>query len=502
MSTSRDNCPIIVGVGQHTVRGEDVEGAMEPVDMMALVARRAEEDAETKELLRRVDSVRVVNIFCWRYSDPAGLLAERIGASPKDKAYTTLGGNSPQRLVNETAEKIARGEIGVALLAGAEAVNTVRRARQRGVTLPWTARGERPQMIGDRRPGSSELEMRYGAAAPIQVYPLFENALRAHKGWSLEEHRQRLGKLCESLSRAAAENPYAWFRDGKTADQIATVSNDNRLVGFPYTKYMNAIMDVDQAAGVIMTSPAQARRLGIPESKWVYLLGCADATDIWYWSERANFYSSPAIERCGRRALESAGLTMEQIDYFDLYSCFPVAVQLGRDMLGIPEDDPRPLTMTGGLPYFGGPGNDYSMHAIAAMAERLRAQPGAVGMVTALGWYITKHAAGVYSTTPKEAEWRQPDMTADQQEINAMPHPELVEQAGGAATIETYTVIHDRDGKPDYAIIVGDLEDGRRFLANAEPDASVLGEMTKREMVGVRGRVNHDDATGKNIFAF
>ena len=179
---------------------------------------------------------------------------------------------------------------------------------------------------------------------------------------------------------------------------------------------------------------------------------------------------------------------------------FRSAVQIGRDMLGIPEDDPRPLTMTGGLPYFGGPGNNYTTHAIASMVEQLRADPGKRGLVTALGWYLTKHAAGVYSTTPKDGEWYRPEMTADQQEIDAMPHPELAEQPDGPATIETYTVMHDRAGKPDYGIVIGRLEDGRRCIANVAGDAALLEGMTKREMVGARGRVRHDETSGKNMF--
>jgi len=491
-----ENHPIIVGVGQHTIR-DGSEAALEPVDMMALVGRKAEEDSETKGLLAGVDSVRVVNIFAWRYSDPAGLLAERIGATPSDKIYTTLGGNTPQLLVNETAEKIANGEVRTAFLAGVETVNAVRRARQRGVELPWTPQGKGAPMVGDARMGSSEAELKHGASAPIQVYPLFENALRAHYGWSLDEHHDALSKLTGTFSKVAAENPYAWFRDGKSGEEITTPTAENRYVGFPYTKYMNAIMDVDQAAGVIMTSVGEARRLGIPESKWIYLLGCGDAADIWFPSERENFHSSPAIKACGERALEASGFGIDGINYFDLYSCFPVAVQIGRDMLGIRNDDPRPLTVTGGLPYFGGPGSNYSMHGITTLVDTLRNEPDALGMVTALGWYLTKHAIGVYSARPKDDDWYRPDMTKDQEQIDTAARPVLAEQANGPATIETYTVMFDREAKPELGIVIGRLGDGRRFISNVEGD---LESMTKREMVGVGGRVRHDDTSGKNIF--
>jgi acetyl-CoA C-acetyltransferase len=491
-----DNHPIIVGVGQHTVR-DGSEAALEPVDMMALVGRKAEEDSETKGLLAGVDSVRVVNIFAWSYSDPAGLLAERIGAKPAEKIYTSLGGNTPQLQVNETADKITKGEIRSAFVAGVETVNTVRRARQKGVELAWTPQGKPPRMVGDRRMGSSEIELKHGASAPIQVYPLFENALRAHYGWSLEEHHAELSRLTGQMSQIASQNEYAWFRDSKPGDEITTPTAENRYVGFPYTKYMNAIMDVDQAAGVIMTSVGEARRLGIPESKWIYLLGCADASDIWFPTERTNFYSSPAIKACGERALEAAGIEQRDVHHFDLYSCFPVAVQIGRDMLGIPRDDPRPLTVTGGLPYFGGPGSNYSMHGVATMAEILRADRHAHGMVTALGWYLTKHAVGVYSAHPKDGDWYRPDMAKDQEQIDTAARPVLMEQANGPATIETYTVMFDREAKPELGIVVGRLEDGRRFISNVEGDFEA---MTSREMVGVAGRVHHDDASGKNIF--
>jgi acetyl-CoA C-acetyltransferase len=469
--------------------------------MMALAARRAEEDAETKGLLARVDSVQAVNVLCWRYADAPGLLAERIGASPGEKLYTTIGGNTPQWLLNETAEKIAKGEVGTALLAGGEAFNTLRRARAQGVELAWTPPGKATGMVGDRRIGIRDVEMAHGANSAIAMYALYENAIRVAKSHSIDEHQQYLGRLCESLSRVAAENPYAWFREAKTAEQIATVSSANRMVCFPYPKLMNAIMDVDQSAAVIMTSVGRARELGIPESRWVYHLGGAEATDLWFLTERMDYHSSPAIRRAGRRALEAAGLTIDKLDFIDVYSCVPSAVQVGRDMLGISDADPRPLTVTGGLPYAGGPGNNYTMHSIANMAGRLRANPGSTGLVTGMGWFFTKHSVGVYSSAPKDGEWRRPDMSVDQQEIDSAPHPELAEQPEGPGAIETYTVLYDREGQPENAMVIGRLEDGRRFIANVEGDRPVLESMTKAEMVGATGRVRHDEAVGKNLFA-
>jgi acetyl-CoA C-acetyltransferase len=197
-----------------------------------------------------------------------------------------------------------------------------------------------------------------------------------------------------------------------------------------------------------------------------------------------------------------AGVSIDDIAYFDLYSCFPAAVQLGRDALGIEPEDPRPLTVTGGLPYFGGPGNNYTMHSIAQMVEQLREDPERAGLVTGLGWYATKHAVGVYSGRPPSGAWERTDPGVDQSELNRLPRPELTDDADGPATIETYTVIHDRDGQPQRGIVIGRLDDGRRFIANTPGDLGLLDSITAREFVGERGAVRHDASTNTNMFTW
>lgn len=499
---SADNYPVIIGVGQYVNRSEDLADAREPLEMMVTAARAAEADAGVPGLLSRIDSLQVVNIISWPYADAPGLLAERLGAQPAHTLYSSIGGETPQRLVNETAERIARGETRLALLAGAEAMHSFRLARARGVHLPWTPRAAPRSMVGDMRPGTNEIESRHGATVPIRIYPLFENALRAHLGLSIEEHRQRLGRLCARLSAAVADNPYAWFPQPRTAQEIITTGPENRMICFPYPKLINAIMEVDQAAALLMTSAGAAREMGVPRDRWVYLWGCGDLVDKWFISERANYHSSPALAGAAGRALEMAGLSVDDIALFDFYSCFPSAVQLALGALGLSPEDPRPLTVTGGLPYAGGPGNNYCTHAIAAMVERLRRDPKAFGMVTGLGWYVTKHSAGIYRAEPPRGEWRRADPREDQARIDAMESPPLAPEADGPAVIETYTVAFDREGQPEQGIVIGRLEaDGRpRFIANTEPDRELLWAMTREEFVGRRGRVSHDAGSGRNVF--
>ncbi len=497
--TADDRTPILVGCGQLTQRDADAGVALDPLGMMVETARRAAEDAGAgPALLAQLDALAVVNVFCWPYRNLPGALAERLGATPSDAIYTTVGGNTPQWLVAETAQKIAEGRVRLALLAGAEAMRTVLRSQRTGTTLSWsTAPDGKPVVVGDRREGTNGLEMNHGMQMPTQVYPLFENALRAKRGQSLAAHRAALGTLCSGMSAVAAANPYAWFRDARSAEEITTVGPENRMIGFPYPKRMNAIIDVDQSASVLMTSVGAARALGIPESRWVYVWGTGEATDKWFVSDRVDYASSPAIREAGRQALAAAGVGIGDVDHLELYSCFPCAVQIGREMLGVAVDDPRPVTVTGGLPYFGGPGNNYSMHGIASMMDRLRERPGSVGLVSALGWYLTKHAIGVYATKPKDGPFVRADPTAAQQALDAAPSPEVVAEPSGDATIETYTVVHGRDGEPIRGIVIGRLADGRRFLANTPDDRAVLERLTTSEGVGVRGRVTPGDA---NVF--
>jgi acetyl-CoA C-acetyltransferase len=513
-----DNYPVIIGTGRLTNRPEAIDQCVAPIDMMERVARDAESDAGVSGILSAADSVQVVNIIAWQYADAPGLLGTRLGATPSHTLYSSIGGETPQRLVNETAQAIAEGRTRIALLAGAEAMHSRRLARAADERLPWSDRGVPESITGDMRVGFSEIEARHGATTPPRIYPLFENAIRAHLGQSIDEHQRHVGDLYARFATVAADNPGAWFREAYSPEDITAVTPDNRMICFPYTKRMNAIMDVDQAAALIVTGSRTARELGVPEDRWVYLHGCGDANDTWYVGDRTSYHSSPAIRAATQRALGMAGVTTDGIAAFDLYSCFPSAVQLALDALDLAPDDERPFTVTGGLAYHGGPGNNYVMHSIGTMVDRLRASPGDYGLVTGLGWFATKHSAGVYSGKPPTGDWQRTDPAVDQASVDALPSPPFVEEAEGPAEIETYTVAFDRDGNPEQAIVIGRLTNHvgakhaspgaggaglqpthPRFFANTSPDRDLLIIMTRQDFIGHTGRVS-TDATRRNIF--
>ena len=270
------------------------------------------------------------------------------------------------------------------------------------------------------------------------------------------------------------------------------------MIGLPYTKYMNSIMRVNQSSAMIMMSAKKARELGIPESNWIFMHAGACLNDIWYLSDRRDYHSSPAIKACTDSVFNLAGISLNQVNYIDLYSCFPSAVQIAMRELSLQKDDLRGLTVTGGLPYFGGPGNAYVMHSIATMMDKLRSNRGTFGLATANGWYITKHGAGIFSSRPFEGEWNQAtDTTHLQTTIDSAKKPNFTETPQGKASVETYTVVHSREG-PNKGIIIGRLEDGTRFLANTEKDSSVLDYMCNNDILKTTGVVSTDGK--RNIF--
>src|SRR5215469_529027 len=484
--------PVIAGVAQFNPRAAGMAEAPEPLAMLEQVARGAAHDSGSTRLLDSIDVLAVVNVVSARYQNSPDALASELGINPKRKLTTTFGGNTPQTLANYLAREVAAGKIRAAMVVGAEAIYTARHAGKSGGVKWNLARGTgEPEVFGDARMGTDAYEERHGAKLPIHIYPMFENAYRARNRWSLADHRKRMGEICAAMTAVAAQNPYAWFPKRRTASEITTVTPDNRIICFPYTKLMNAIMEVDLAAGVIIASADEARRAGVPAEKLVYIHSVADATDSWWISERDSFARPTMLNNCIKAALDGAKVSSEEVSHFDFYSCFPIAVELAMEAAGLAADDPRGPTVTGGLPFAGGPANNYVSHSIAAMTVRLRTHPGQFGMTTGLGWYFTKHAAAIYSTCAPERElqsqvFKEPERGA----------AVAVDQAEGPATVETYTVEHDRGGEPSTGIVVGRLAGGERFFARAPRE--VLKDMEREEFVGHRGRVRHAD--GVNLF--
>lgn len=494
--------PVIVAVAQQTWRQPDA--ARTPLDALYAVASQALQSSRCSKLAQAIDAVATVRFIADTNPDlvplmprnPGKSLAQRLGINDPACFQTDVGGNTPQFLVNHFAHQLADGNCTAVLISGAELLNTFLDALRNGHDISAWA-GEKttpPIMIGEEKDGLNDIEKAHGLFEPVNTYPLFESALRHHLGGDPADQDAITAELCSRMSAVAATNPHAWRQERQDAISIGTVTDKNRYIGFPYTRDMNAQLSVDMAAAVIMTTAGKAAELGIEPQQMIYLRAGVDLNDIWHPSERNTLYEAPAIGLAARAALQHAKLDIDDMDAFDIYSCFPSAVRIACNEIGISPLDARGITVTGGLPFFGGPGNNYSLHAVAEMVETLRRKGKAHGLVTANGLYLTKHSLGLYSTEPGEGAWSAVDSPPLQQQIDAGPRRSLAGEPAGTAIIESLTVAFDRKG-PSKGILTALNSDGERIVANA---ITGLERMVEQDLVGSEGNIRQED--GRNIF--
>ena len=473
--------PVIVGVGQAAERIDDADyRAMSPVELAAATAQAALADcgANVEQVASAIDAVvatRQFEISIPKAPAPLGKsnnfprsVARLIGAEPVRAVLDKVGGQGPQKLLTEFAGEIVAGTADVVLLCGSDATSTLRHFAKADTKPDFseTIDGQ----LEDRGYGLEEFVERYtvihGLTGATVQYGLLENARRARLGMSTADYLQAMAELFAPMTKIAAKNPFSASPVERSVDELATISAGNRMICDPYPRLLVARDQVNQGAAVLVMSVEAARRLGVSEDRWVYLHGHADQR-AQRLLERPDLSAYPAAITATTEALEMAGIGFDDVAAMDLYSCFPVPVFAICDAFGLVGDDPRGLTLTGGLPFFGGAGNNYSMHAIAEAVAAARSVPGQFTFVGANGGMMSKYAVGVYSTTA--VPWKADRSAELQAQADTAPAVPVTESAAGPGTIETYSVRYDWETRT--GIIIGRLDaDGTRFLATTEDE--------------------------------
>ena len=462
--------PVLVGAGQlRANRERTTTGAREPLALMVEALELAAADAGAPQLLWQADAVHAIRTASWAYADLAAAVSARVGAAPRTAANTALGGHLPARLLDAAAAAIAAGESEVALVVGGEAQASVGALGKAGVDpvaeLGWSAEpGGPPPLDLDELGTTAQLEA--GLFLPARVYPLYENALQAGLGLTVQQNADWSARLYADYSAVAAQHPVAWNQERKTAEQIGTLGPGNRMVCEPYPLAMNAMPHVDQAAAAIVTSLGAARAAGAPEERLTHVWGGAGADDDPDPLRRSRFDRSEALGAALDRTLSGASLTAADLALVDVYSCFPVVPKLAALHLEVDRD--AVLSVAGGHSSFGGPLNTYSLHAIATAAQRLRGT-GGVGLVHANGGYLSYQHGVLLSGRPH------PEGYVGRPEPVAIAHPDAppllpaAEADGQELRIETATVEHGRDGAPQQAFVVGRTAAGQRVALPSAP---------------------------------
>ncbi len=458
--------------------------------MWEQVAREAAADAgASSDVLDAVDSLQVVYCQSWQYDDPTQRLAVGLGIDPGHTHYSGIGGTVPQELVSAGAESILRGDLDVVLICGAEALATKRLLNKAGEKPTWSHREPERSPFPFEAP-FHPAETAHEVFQAWLTFPVFDIGRRAAGGIAPADYRRQIAEVMAPMSEVAVQNPYAWFPVARSVDELRTATADNRIVGYPYTKYEVAVMDVDMAAALVLTSHEKADALGVRADRRVYLRGWSYATDPVYLAEHADFVRSPAMEATSSTALSAAGIGIDDVTHLDLYSCFGSSINYALDALRMGADDPRGVTVTGGLPFAGGPGSNYMLHSIASMTDRLRSDPGTHGLVSGVGMHMTKHTYAVYSGEPGQLD--QGDDGALQQALDVADPPlAIVDTYEGPATVVTYTVAHGRDGAPDWGLAICDVPGGRCYARVSDPD--LLSHIEAIEWVGAEVQIASGD---------
>ncbi|WP_320670287.1 acetyl-CoA acetyltransferase [Patulibacter defluvii] len=483
MSTVDPRTPVLVGTGQVTHRpGADPTS---PLDLMVEAARRAAADAGPggDALLAGVESVAVVDVFSWPIPDPGTLVATELGLSPRETVRSVIGGNGPIALLGDLASRIADGQLDRALLVGGEVVSVFRSAMASGGQTGWPTQpdGTAPtRVVGHDAPPSHPAELAAGLVVPANYYPVFEHALRHEAGRTTAEQQAWIGSWWSRYSEVAAGHPNAWSTTPMSAEQVASPEAGNRPISDPYLKCMVANITVDQSAALLLTSAGAAEAAGIPRDRWVFVHATAGAADHWLVGERDQLHRSPAIAANGAAVFGHAGIDADDVALVDLYSCFPCAVQIGARELGFAVDDPaRPLTVTGGLVFFGGPANNYVTHSLATLVDRAREQPDALALASAVGWYMTKHGLALLSARPPARPYAHHDVQAT---VDAGPRRSIVEDPSGRWTVESFTASYDREGQPNFGTVVA--RDGERRAFAKTGDAATIATLLGDDPIG------------------
>ncbi|HWL03963.1 MAG TPA: hypothetical protein VNQ99_03355 [Xanthobacteraceae bacterium] len=503
--------PVIVGVGEVSNEATGTDDLWPPRQLMVLAARAAIEDcssikSDVTAALDHVTAIRLFADFSKNFGSDFGTptnvpwsVASALGVQAKSFEYAQSGGDTPQIAVAEAAARIASGAIRSALIVGAEAFRTDRRAARADIKLDWREPGPAlpPGMSADKF--YSEDELAHGLNTPVSIYALIDQAVRAKQSAGAAARNQSIGTRLAHMAQVAKDNPFAAHRDGYSADDIVTPADDNRIISLPYTRRMIAEPSVDLGAAILLMSEECADEFRIPHEKRVYLRGHAQAVDEWYLSDRDDLAQSPAIRLSSRHAAAQAGVDIGSIAAFDIYSCFPSAVDIAASELGIAEDDPRPLTVTGGLPFFGGPGNNYVTHAIARMVRYVREHPSLFGMVTANGGGLTKHAVGVYSSVRPDGPLPSFDAEAIQAEVQQAwgDKADLSKQGQGPADIETYTILYGKTGPAKGIVFARGAESGRRCIAVLSASPEELERLAGQDLIGMRGMLTHSEGINR-----
>ena len=411
--------------------------------------------------------------------DGAQRIAAAIGA-PRARTVTYQVGIPQQTLISRAIGAVRSGEARAVVVAGAETKRRDDLARRAEITLDRAEPFAEPdELVVPEGEIVARPEVETRAVMPVQQYALIDTARRVANGWTLDEHRDDIASVWAGFNDVARSNPKAAFPAPMAAAEIREATDTNRMLAFPYNKWHNSQWAVDQAAAFVITSDLGAVASDIEPSKLVFPYVGLESSLSLSLSRRVEMHRSPAMRVLGRAAEAHLGRALTSVEHVELYSCFPAAVRVQQAELGL--DPAAPATITGGMAFAGGPFNNFVFQATVAMVERLRSDPGSLGMVTAVSGLLTKPGLAVWGTAAPARDVLTADLVEEATSATAVAP--LDENPAGPGAVATYTVVGER-----IAAII-DLDSGDRAVAVLD-DPTAAADACRSEFVGTRVRVD------------
>ena len=479
-----DNAPVLVAVAAVQQKQINLAKAKEPIALMIDAVNAALKDSQAPTIAKQIDHICVPKGM-WQYTNPAALIAEAIGANNAVTEFCDFG-ILQQTNLGQACQKIAASDIEVALVVGGEAKYRQLQAMIQNVEVSETQQHD-SQPDSFLQPEAelwSEIESKAGLGMPVGYYALIESAICHQQGISMDQHRDNIASHYARFSEIAASNPDGWAESALTAETIRNAGDKNAMLAFPYAKHHNSQWNVDQACALLFCSVSKAREYGIPESQWIFPLASTESNQIINVSQRPNLGQSKAAEMAGQRALNIAGLTIEEIDFIDLYSCFPSAVNLNIQALNIPED--RDLTVTGAMPYGGGPLNNYCLQATVKLAQLLRQKPGSYAIASCVSGMFTKQGYGIWSSAGYSNAFIFDDVS---DELNEQQQAlELIEPQAGTVEIVAATVLFEKN-QAQKLVIISQYPEGQRSVSYSV-NADHIAQSLASNLVGKQAHIN------------
>lgn len=485
--------PVLVGWSAVSQREEDPRLAREALSLMIEASERAGRRCGQPSILKQINRIYVPK-GRWSYDNPAAWIRQAIGAAAASTVLSSVG-VLQQTLIGDACRRIQEGDIETALVVGGDTGYRILRSAALGIPAPESQQlhpSDPDILLSPHEELRHPAELRVGLKMPVGLYAIIHSAFQAKLGGTLESYLSRIATTSSDLSKIAQENPRAWRRTFVPPDEIRFPSKGNSIQAFPYTKMHCSNWSVDQAAALILTSVENARRCGISESQWIFPVVSTESNHMMQVSTRPELNRCYGAKVAGEYALASAGVEKENLDFIDLYSCFPAAIEFFAAELGIPLG--RQLTITGGMPFAGGPYNNYVFQSTSRMADLLsdgrqfnnEVARGKTGLISCVSGVLTKQAFAVWSNQPARNGFSFHDLTG---EVKRAVEPRKVSmEFTGQASVVGYTSLYEK-GTATKGVIVADADDGCRVVAQTF-DASLISQMEKTLFCGSRVNVN------------